>query len=49
MVSAPSAPPASSIRSRVSEDRIRGLALVLGMVVVMWAIEAVDECRDALS
>jgi membrane associated rhomboid family serine protease len=29
-------------RSPLTEDRIRGLALVAGMVVVMWVIEVVD-------
>ena len=29
-------------RSREAEDRIRGLILVTGMVVVMWVIEVVD-------
>ena len=42
MVSATSAPAASSTRSPASEDRVRGLALVAGMVVVMWALEVVD-------
>jgi membrane associated rhomboid family serine protease len=29
-------------RSDAGEDRVRGLALVVGMVVVMWALEFVD-------
>jgi membrane associated rhomboid family serine protease len=29
-------------RSDAAEDRVRGLALVVGMVVVMWALEFVD-------
>jgi membrane associated rhomboid family serine protease len=32
----------STTRSAAAEDRIRGLALVAGMVVVMWVLEAVD-------
>jgi membrane associated rhomboid family serine protease len=42
MVSASSGPAAPSIRSRTAEDRIRGLTLVIGMVVVMWVLEVVD-------
>jgi len=34
--------PASTTRSAAAEDRIRGLVLVAGMVVVMWVLEAVD-------
>src|SRR5215210_1437168 len=30
------------VRSEAAEDRVRGLALVVGMVVVMWALEFVD-------
>jgi membrane associated rhomboid family serine protease len=30
------------IKPGSSEDRVRGLALVVGMVVVMWALEVVD-------
>ena len=33
---------ASTTRSAAAVDRIRGLALVAGMVVVMWVLEAVD-------
>jgi membrane associated rhomboid family serine protease len=33
---------AAPTRSAQAEDRIRGLTLVLGMVVVMWAVEAFD-------
>jgi membrane associated rhomboid family serine protease len=33
---------AAPTRTAASEDRFRGLALVAGMVVVMWALEAVD-------
>ena len=29
-------------RTPASDDRIRGLLLVAGMVVVMWVLEAVD-------
>ena len=42
MVSTSSAPAASPTRSPVAEDRIRGLTLIIGMVVVMWALEVVD-------
>src|SRR3954453_13067693 len=31
-----------SRRSEAADDRVRGLALVVGMVVVMWALEFVD-------
>jgi len=33
---------AAPTRTPASEDRIRGLLLVAGMVVVMWVLEAVD-------
>jgi len=33
---------ASTTRSAAAVDRFRGLALVAGMVVVMWVLEAVD-------
>ena len=33
---------AAPTRTAASEDRIRGLLLVAGMVVVMWVLEAVD-------
>jgi membrane associated rhomboid family serine protease len=42
MASASYAPDTPSTRSPAAEDRIRGLTLVIGMVVVMWALEVVD-------
>ena len=38
----PSYMTAAPTRTAASEDRIRGLALVAAMVVVMWVVEAVD-------
>jgi membrane associated rhomboid family serine protease len=42
MASASYAPATSPTRSPVAEDRVRGLTLVVGMVVVMWVLEVVD-------
>ena len=39
---ATSAVTSAPARSPAAEDRVRGLALVAGMVVVMWALEVVD-------
>jgi membrane associated rhomboid family serine protease len=36
------ATPSAPIKPGSSDDRVRGLALVIGMVLVMWALEVVD-------
>jgi membrane associated rhomboid family serine protease len=42
MASANTAVTSAPARSPAAEDRVRGLTLVVGMVVVMWALEVVD-------